>query len=581
MLRILVAIVLLLVAAPAARAAFDPAFERQNYAKIDERANAEFDEPAFQAELRQRGLAGQAASEGLRVSDPERDRSGNLCANPMDGCAGDFRLYDWAKNGFGMRTPVLWTARNGSTISGHVWRTAAGPAGRRPAIVITNGSVQAPETAYWGQAAVLAKLGFVVLTWDPQGQGLSDTNGEGADRNDGVPSQEGRPFYDGTEDALDFLLSTPAKPFVPRPSCTSGTSHAAKQARRVAEKRNAAFNPAHASVDADRVGIAGHSLGAAAVSYVGQADPRVKAIVAWDDLRAPVAPGKSCGGKPRPAVPITKPAIGISNDYGLFRMPNASEPDPAGRTAASRAYGAANVDSAELVIRGGTHYESSYIPNAYFSGSLRGIDLIAWYTGAFFDRYVKGDATAEKRLLSDRWRSDAAGAAIDSARDANLFSAYLRSRIDVGRGGGARVTCEDVRAGCPGLTPVAQDGQPGGYSYLKSANTPDAADAAVIAAPPSTPKGRCRSRRSFTLRLRPPSGERIRRAQVRIGRRVVRTVRGRNVRRVRIDLRGKPKRIFRVIVVARTSKGRTFVVLRSYRTCTKKGAKVNGTEQSG
>ncbi|MDP9385991.1 MAG: hypothetical protein M3P50_12325, partial [Actinomycetota bacterium] len=362
--------------------------------------------------------------------------------------------------------------------------------------MITNGSVQAPETAYWGQAATLAKRGYVVLTWDPQGQGLSDTYGAGADRNDGVPSQEGRPFYDGTEDALDFLFSTPARPFVPRPSCTSGTSHAEKQARRVREGRNAPFNPAWRSVDLSRVGIAGHSLGAAAVSYVGQADPRVKAIVAWDNLRTSAAPGKSCGGRPRPDVPITKPALGISNDYGLFRQPHTSEPDPQARTEVSRAYSKAGVDSAQLNVRGGTHYEVSYVPNQYFSASLRGIDLTAWYTGAFFDRYVKGDPGAERRLLTGRWRADAAGAAIDPLKDPNVFSGYYRSRIDVGRGGGTRAVCEDVRAGCASL--VADDGEPAGYGYLREARTQDVSDDRVIAAPVSTPKGGCRSRRVFS-----------------------------------------------------------------------------------
>ena len=67
-----------------------------------------------------------------------------------------------------------------------------GPA-KRPLIVITNGSVQAPQQLYWGQAAALAKHGYVVVTWDPQGQGRSDTFGDGVDRLDGVPSQEGPP----------------------------------------------------------------------------------------------------------------------------------------------------------------------------------------------------------------------------------------------------------------------------------------------------------------------------------------------------------------------------------------------------
>ena len=202
--------------------------------------------------------------------------------------------------------------------------------------MITNGSVQAPEQLYWGQAATLAKHGYVVLTYDPQGQGRSDTFGEGADLLDGVPSQEGRPFYDGTEDALDFALSTAAKPYDPRPSCTSGTDHSAKQDRRVAAGLNAAYNPLADLVDPSRVGIAGHSLGAAAVSYVGQLDPRVDAIAAWDNLRAPVSAARPAPRAPRrapPNLPITKPALGISNDYGIAPTPNLSDPDPEAATA--------------------------------------------------------------------------------------------------------------------------------------------------------------------------------------------------------------------------------------------------------
>ena len=74
---------------------------------------------------------------------------------------------------------------------------------------------------------------------------------------------------------------------MPRPSCSTGTSHADKQRARVADGRDAAYNPLYARLDTSRVGIAGHSLGAGAVSYVGQIDPRVKAIVAWDNLRGP------------------------------------------------------------------------------------------------------------------------------------------------------------------------------------------------------------------------------------------------------------------------------------------------------
>ena len=72
----------------------------------------------------------------------------------------------------------------------------AGPA-RRPGIVITNGSVQADEQMYWYAAQTMAKAGYVVLTFDPQGQGQSDTYGQSPDQNEGVPAQsDGRPLYD-------------------------------------------------------------------------------------------------------------------------------------------------------------------------------------------------------------------------------------------------------------------------------------------------------------------------------------------------------------------------------------------------
>ena len=110
--------------------------------------------------------------------------------------------------------------------------------------MITNGSVQADEQLYWFVAQTLAKHGYVVLTWDPQGQGQSDTAGESPDQQEGVPAQtDGRPFFDGTEDALNFFFSNPSHPYAPLKSCETGTSHAAKQDRRVKAGLNAAYNP--------------------------------------------------------------------------------------------------------------------------------------------------------------------------------------------------------------------------------------------------------------------------------------------------------------------------------------------------
>lgn len=517
------AALLALSAIPAGARAFSLDAELKNFAKILEREQHITLTPEFLTLL-----AAQSANAPLELldqlaTDPERVPA-NICGLRGFECAGDVRFYDWAEQGYGLRTPVLFTARSGATISGNVWATEAGPP-QRPAIVITTGSVQAPEELYWAQAAVLAKHGYVVLTYDVQGQGRSDTLGEGADAFEGVPAQQGRPFYDGTEDALDFLLSSPAAPYVPRDSCTSGTSHAPKQGRRVASGLNADHNPFSELVDPSRIGIAGHSLGAAAVSYVGQEDPRVDAIVAWDNLGSSggaVDPGtNTCASAPetRAEVPVTVPAIGISNDYGIVPSPFLTDPDPQDKNRAFLSYRNAGADSAEISIRGGCHEESAFIPGTVTGpyplgcGTLRGTDLVAWYTTAWFDKYVKGDPGGDALLLSDRWRDDSRGGAVDLSGDGNLFSFYYRSRYDFGLAGGGRAVCDDMREGCADMGP---DGLPADYTVIGDAFTPDGptpdaqpsvAGGAVVP-PASAPAGkkaakalrRCRHRRGKAKR---------------------------------------------------------------------------------
>jgi dienelactone hydrolase len=480
---------------PVAASAFDPVYEASNYSKTLERARI-YMTPAYQLRLRQQSLenSNQAALALLR--DPERNFI-NLCGNGFDGCAGDVRLYDWGPGGHGIVKPVLFTARNGATLSGHVWATKSGPA-RRPGIVITNGSVQADEQMYWYAAQALAKAGYLVMTFDPQGQGQSDIFGEGPDRLEGVPAQtDGRPFFDGTEDAIDFFLSDAGQPYEPRPSCETGTSHAPKQDRRVAAGLDAAYNPFAGMLDRERLGLAGHSYGAAGVSYIGQWDPRVDAVVAWDNLSdadpnggsAAFPPGeRPCPADPsqRTAAPLTKPALGISADYFLPPTPNLSQPDPEAKSAQSLDYSDAGVDSGELIIRGGSHLDFSWIPNPAFGASLRGADLIDWYTTAWFDKYVKDDPSADRRLLSDRWFDDRREAAVDPDGDGNMFSRYYRSRLDIGLAGGGRFDCEDIRPDpmrpdppstpdqtCSGFVPSAADGWPGEYDYVAIATSPD------------------------------------------------------------------------------------------------------------
>jgi len=334
-----------------------------------------------------------------------------------------------------------------------------------------------------------------VLTFDPQGQGDSDTLGQAPDEQEGVPAQsDGRPFFDGTEDALDFFFSTPKQPYEPVPSCETGTSHAAKQDERVAQGFDAAYNPYWKLLKTSEVGLAGHSYGAAGVSYIAQWDPRVKAVVAWDNLGGPgpesgsvpsqqggTPPMSSIGEKPCPAdpadrttVPITKPGLGMSADYGLPPLPNTGLPDPNAKSTESHAYSEAGVDSGEIIIRGGSHLDFSFIPNQAFGASLRGPDMVDWYTSAWFDKYLKHQASADKRLLSRRWREDSAEAAVDPNHDGNAFSFYYSSRLDIHLRKGQAWDCEELRDGCAGMLATKRDSYKGEYSYLNIDTSPDA-----------------------------------------------------------------------------------------------------------
>ena len=76
-------------------------------------------------------------------------------------------------------------------------------------------------------------------------------------------------------------------------------------------------------------------------------------------------------------------------------------------------------------------------------------------------------------LLSKRWLNFAAEAAIDPLHDGNAFSFYYSSRLDFHLADGRRWDCEDLRDGCLGMVPTADDGW-GVYDYLKIDTTKDA-----------------------------------------------------------------------------------------------------------
>lgn len=395
-----VALALLGGAAPAS--AQDAAFaqrEEANFARVGQAPQQQSGDPGFLARWQQQSLTNSLEFTAL---GPARRlaTSGNLCREWAQQCTGDPYRYPGVDPFYDTAdvVPVSFLDRGGAQLFGRVWapRGATGPL---PGVVITNGSVQAPETLYWWAAQALVEAGYVVMTFDPRGQGGSDNrtpSGEaGSNANSAV-------FATNTVDAIDFFHSTPQAPY---------EGNVAGDARAVT-----AFNPLHAVVDRTRLGAVGHSLGARGVSVVqgvtpwpgtGDQNP-IDVVVAWDNL---AGSGELAGF---PVVPRV-PAMGQSADYGLTPTPYTAPPDPDGKRSGFQAWTAAGVPSYQLVITGGSHYEWSLLPTFPASAWEPGGDggwgtpLARHFTVAWLDRWLKVDgergfADADARLLDLSFR---------------------------------------------------------------------------------------------------------------------------------------------------------------------------------
>ncbi len=333
--------------------------------------------PAFGVANLAQGGALYAEQWTEQLQNPAHPKGGLTTLIPGSKAADAFRtIKRWTEAGRGRVAPVTFKADNGSTLRGHVFAPPSRvkrPAGGFPGVVITDGSVQAYEELYFWAAEDLAEHGYLVMTYDVQGQGDSDLLGSDCPGAcSGVPYQQDYNFFQGAEDSLSFFLS---------------------------EK-----NPFDDVLDADRVALAGHSLGASAVSTVGQCDNRVRTIVAWDNLRRI----DSCNGvriapQNRTAKLINVPALALTNDY-LF-TPEAhpgDAPDPHAKDAGYQQIKAAGLDAQIVTFRNATHLTYSYIPLVLPANELSE-RMASFYTLAWLDLHLKGDRTALKRLTAQRF----------------------------------------------------------------------------------------------------------------------------------------------------------------------------------
>jgi hypothetical protein len=433
------------------------------------RLRDQFDSPAFAyASDTQGGTVYEQQLSEQAGDGPGHIHGGITTLIPGAQVADPFRtLANWTAAGLGRVQRVTLTSADGAVLRGHVFEPPASapvPQGGYPGVVITDGSIQAFEQLYFWAAEDLVAHGYEVMTYDPQGQGDSDlfpagcpdpSNPSGALSCQGVPFQQSYNFFQGAEDSLSWFDSPQ--------------------------------NPYFKDLNTSEIGIAGHSLGAEAVSEVGQCDSRVKVVVAWDDLY----PVKSCssGGEKIPAQYLRAaaphvPALSLSNDYFFNPQAKTSVPDPhSGGLDGDNGYqqyAKAGVDSMQVMIRGGTHLEYTYIPYTLPASEL-GERVASYYTVAWFDRYLKGDSAAYDRLVATRFDgsadSDSIGAGTYSATAANAnptdptagnvhytiggmpvpyaLSFYYFSEYALhDPATGAPATCTDMLRGCPAVTPA-------------------------------------------------------------------------------------------------------------------------------
>lgn len=429
--------------------------EAGNYARTLEAPTEQARDPRFLARLTAQSAANETAWLRRGLHDPSwlRPSPGDtnvtpLCASWMLQCAGDPFRYPGVDPFYDAATvdPVVFYDRGCARISGRIWRPrTAAASGRLPAVIIETGSIEAPEPLYWWMAQALVRSGYVVMSFDVRGQGRSDLQTPSGEQGSNVNPAV---FWDGLVDAIDFFRSSSVQPYPHNPRCAGRYPTAITP-----------WNPAAADVDPDRLGLAGHSLGATGVSVVQSygapgADPwpglidrdnPVKVVVAWDGL----ATSDGSGSTPR-IVPRV-PAMGQSSEYGIAGLAFTKPPEPEAHKAAYAQWRAAGVPVSVLTIRGSTHFEWSLIPtfpatswcpdtrDGHCSGGW-GRPLAEHYSLAWFDRWLKqpgepGYADADARLLEDaRWRE--------------RYSFYFRSARSYVTREALPVYCEDVRAGC-------------------------------------------------------------------------------------------------------------------------------------
>ena len=343
----------------------------------------------------------------------------------------------------GERLRVTFENRYGATLAGHLYRPRNVRKKQRklPAVVVLPGF---SDPAYQGDVhrnyepivQQLAENGYVVLAVDPQMQGLSEDqpdpefcgaegwwrepqeaglveNGACAGHDapgeywyahpvmgDLVKPLEGTPAFMVADLAL-FAVSLKLDPAGFRDALRDG--YEAFRPRFTFAGIDAgkwlvsAANPWRKTIDARRVGIAGHSAGADGAVVAGNASKLFKAVVAWDSF-----------GTPPEAMKPRVPTMLQQSEQPQFMSPwGVAPPDPKfwpSYGVADR-FADARVPHAVVALRGSTHSEWAWVANAQAcplcNSSAKGSQVATYFTVAWFDRFLK--RSRDRRLTAARF----------------------------------------------------------------------------------------------------------------------------------------------------------------------------------
>lgn len=330
------------------------------------------------------------------------------------------------------------------------------------------------EQEYWSFGQDLAENGYVVMTFDPQGSGASESDpdpeycdpdgawrrpqemgvtekGECAGQNGDeiamtagqVPAVVelvvgGRTGQQGTLDVQDLYEQL-------EPNYVFGAIDAHTFLVSKA-------NPARALVDPGRMALMGHSLGAHAAALTANGDPRRRfaAAVAMDSFAR-------LGHGVQPRVPT----MYLQSEQELLSGPRLAPPPPEALHATRRDYPGylrRQVPVFFGVLASSTHHEFAYLgPEARLPASAAGQRVATHFALAWLDRWLKDERAADRRLLARTFDGSVDRSAIglgrwnpqtranEPRRIGGLPVRDSLSRYYVSRAHFGRYSCEDLR----------------------------------------------------------------------------------------------------------------------------------------